>query len=220
MPDPDTWERDHILGLDLGQSSDPSALTVTEKRVPVWQGIGEVKRGKARYAVVWIDRYELGTPYPEVVRSVKDVKEAPQTGREPPLVLDATGLGGPVVDQFHEEGVYPVEITFTSGREATRDKRQGNPDAFGVPKKDLATLVQSLLQSRRLEIAEELDGAGQLVTEMKSFRVKMTDSGHARFEHAQESDSDDVLLSLACALWYAERSDDVGAPLDAGHVIR
>lgn len=30
-------------------------------------------------------------------------------------------------------------------------------------------------------------------------------SGHTRFEHAAESDTDDILLSLACALWYVDQ---------------
>jgi hypothetical protein len=212
MPDsePDTFETEHILGLDLGQSSDPSALTVTEKRVPVWNPMFEdVQRGEARYAVVWIERFDLGTRYTDVVQKAKAVKDAPQTGHDPPLVMDATGIGAPVVDQFHEAGVEPVQVVFTSGREPTVD-RSGDSLTYGVPKRDLATLVQSLLQSRRLTIAEGLDGAGVLVREMKSFRVKMTDAGHARFEHATESETDDVLLSLACALWYAERSPEVG----------
>lgn len=209
--EPDTFETEHVLGLDLGQSSDPSALTVTRKRVPVWnRGAHGVERGDARYAVVWIERFDLGTPYPEVVRKTRAVKEAPQTGHDPPLVMDATGVGAPVVDTFHEEGVEPVEIVFTSGREPTVDRGQGGPPTYGVPKRDLATLVQSLLQSRRLTIAEGLEGAGVLVREMKSFRVKMSDSGHARFEHATESETDDVLLSLACGLWYAERASGVG----------
>jgi len=219
MDDPDTHETDFVLGLDLGQSSDPSALTVTEKRVPIrGRGMHPPERGEPRYAVRHIERFDLGTPYPEVVRQVAAVKEAPQTGHDPPIVVDATGLGGPVIDQFHEEGVEPVEVVFTSGREPTKEHGPRGGARYGVPKRDLATLVQSLLQSRRLTIAEALRGAGQLVQEMKSFRVKMTGSGHARFEHATESDSDDVLLSLACALWYAERAGDLSR-LDAGHVI-
>jgi len=201
--DPDRHRTEHLLGLDLGQASDPSALTVTRKRTPVWvsaETLDVVEEGKPRYAVVWIDRFDLGTSYVEVVERVAAVKQAPETGDDPPLVIDATGLGAPVVDQFTAEGLAPVEILFTSGSQVTQNGRR----RFGVPKKDLATTVQALLQSGRLSIAEGLKHAPQLVEEMKRFRVKVTDSGHARFEHAQESDSDDVLLSLACGLWYAE----------------
>jgi hypothetical protein len=195
-------ETEHILGLDLGQASDPSALTVTEKQVPQ-SGRFEEKAGPPTYAVVHIDRFDLGTPYPEVVRRVAAVQRAPETGPDPTLVMDATGIGAPVVDQFHEEGLRPVQITFTGGQNVTDN---GRDRSFGVPKKDLATTIQSLLQSERLKIAGALDHADTLAAEMKHFRVKISDSGHARFEHATESQTDDILLSLACAVWWAEQA--------------
>jgi len=202
MDDPDHVEIEHILGLDLGQASDPSALTVTEKRVPIrtnLTGTEKVREGDPRYAVVWIDRFDLGMPYRSVVRRVAAVQRAPETGTGAPLVMDATGVGAPVVEMFEDEGLDPVQILFTSGDSVTRDGPKCK-----VPKADLATTVQALLQAGRITIVEALKLAPQLVEEMKRFRVKWTQAGHARFEHATEADSDDVLLSLACALWYAE----------------
>lgn len=206
MDNPDGHETEYYLGLDLGQSTDPSALAVTEERTPYVQSrrnANKRHRDDPTYAVVWIDRFDLGTSYTDVVDRVQAVKSAPETGQDPTLVIDGTGVGAPVTDQFHDRDLHPEQILFTSGEEVRRDGHKHK-----VPKQDLATTVQSLLQAGRLTIAEDLDEAGQLVTEMKRFRVKWTDTGHARFEHATESDSDDVLLSLACALWYAER----GAP--------
>lgn len=195
---------EHILGLDLGQASDPSALTVTEKRVETEldrTGTTRTEADDPTYAVVHIHRFDLGTPYPKVVRQVAAVQRHPQTGDDPPLVMDATGVGAPVVDQFREEGLDPVQIVFTGGKDFTHDKRA---DRYGVPKKDLATTVESLLQAGRLKVEKQLDMAEQLAREMKQFRVKINDSGYARFEHATETETDDILLSLACALWYAE----------------
>lgn len=203
MDDPDHVETEHILGLDLGQASDPSALTVTEKRVPIWTdyaGREVVQKDPPNYAVVWIERFDLGTPYREVVSRTAAIKRAPETGPDPELVMDATGVGAPVVEMFEDEGLDPVRILFTSGDSVNRKGKE-----YRVPKADLATQVQSLLQAARIAIVEDLELAPQLVEEMKRFRVKWTQAGHARFEHATEADSDDVLLSLACALWYAER---------------
>lgn len=206
MDEPDGHDIQHVLGLDLGQASDPSALTVTRVETPFvrsFDGPGDGHRqfGKARYSTVWIERFDLGTPYPEVVRRVAAVKRAPETGSDATLVMDATGVGRPVVDQFEEEGLTPVQVVFTSG-----DSVKVGDGAYRVPKADIATTVQSLLQTGRLSIAEGLDGAGVLVREMKRFRVKYSQTGHARFEHATEGDSDDVLLSLACVLWYKEHA--------------
>jgi len=213
MDNADGHKIEHVLGLDLGQSSDPSALTVTRKRTPLKTGAGGldvVDQGEPDYTVVWIKRWDLGTSYPEVVRDTAALYEAPETGQDPTLVMDATGLGAPVVDLFHEEGLSPIEIVFTGGDSVTREGR-----TYRVPKADLATCVQTLLQADRLKIVEALDLAPKLVQEMKHFRVKISDSGHARFEHATEAQSDDVLLSLASALWHAER----GQVLKSDHVI-
>ncbi|MCS3662314.1 hypothetical protein [Salinibacter ruber] len=206
MNDPNRIDTSQFLGLDLGQSSDPSALTVAEQQVPIQEEhpsaenpTGET-RGEPAYLVRHIERFDLGTPYPDVVRRVASVLGAPETGDDPTLIMDASGVGAPVVDQFHEEGLRPVEITFTGGNDVQRDGRR-----YSVPKSDLVGTVQTLLQSRRLQVVEELDLASALATEMKRFRVKTTTTGHVRFEHATESDTDDILLSLACALWYAER---------------
>jgi len=213
MYDPDTIETDYYLGLDLGQSADPSALTVTERRLPVREATvtdsdhkaGTRVTGTPAYLVRHIQRFDLGTPYPDVVRRVATVYDAPETGDDPTLVMDASGVGAPVVDAFHEEGLNPVQITFTGGKQVTSDGR-----AYKVPKQDLVGTVQTLLQTRRLQVVGALDHADTLAREMKRFRVKTTDTGHMRFEHATESDTDDILLSLACVLWYAEKRPEPG----------
>ncbi len=207
ISNPDGHDTAHALGLDLGQSNDPSALTVVRERTPYrkrkerTRPMGptlEVTKetGQPHYAVVWIERFDLGTPYPEIVERVAQVKRYPP-GNHVPLAIDATGVGAPVVDMFNEEGIHPEQIHFTGGQEAKSDLK-----SHSVPKKDLATEIQALLQTGRLKIAEELPHAETLVREMKAFRVKITPSGHARFEHATESDTDDILMALACALWY------------------
>lgn len=200
---------EYFLGLDLGQSADPSALTVTERRTPLFErGIGRngYDKGTPKYTVVHIDRFKLGTSYTDVVDRVAAVKEAPETGNDPPLVMDATGVGAPVVDQFQDKGLRPAQIIFSSGDQVTQDGQK-----YKVPKADLVTSVETLLQAGRLKILEDLPDAEQLVEEMRRFRVKYTANGHARFEHATEADSDDVLLSVACPLWFAEN-----APLRTG----
>lgn len=209
IANPDGHDTKHALGLDLGQSNDPSALTVVreltpyrkrkERKRPMGPALEITKEtGRPHYAVVWIERFELGTPYTEIVDRVAHVQDYPRENHVP-LVMDATGVGAPVVDMFKEKGAAPKQITFTGGQQV-----QSDMDRHSVPKKDLATTIQALLQTGRLKIAEELPHAETLVREMKTFRVKIADSGHARFEHASESDTDDILMSLACALWFMQ----------------
>ena len=218
MTEPDGHDIQHIIGLDLGQSSDPSALVIAQKRTPwrveaprgerlpqghtvrVVQAESERRvKGEPVYDIVHLQRFDLGTAYPEVARQTAAIVEDPRTGKAPDLVVDATGIGAPVVDVLRDEGLSPTEVSITGGKSVTRDGK-----SYGVPKADLVTTVQTLLQTGRLRVSEALPLSRQLAQEMKLFRVKVTESGHARFEHAAETDHDDLVLACALATWYGE----------------
>jgi len=212
MDDPDGRDTEYIFGLDLGQSHDPSALVGVQKLTPYRKEkrrISRMKRetvrkeGDSTYHVTFMRRFDLGTPYTEVARQTAAVLEAPQAGEDPSLVVDAGGVGAPVIDQLKEEDLRPYEASIIGRGDVKRDGRE-----LSVPKMDLATSVQILLQGGRLKVAEDLPLAEQLTKEMKRFRVKITDSGHARFEHATESDTDDLVIAAALALWFGE--EEVG----------
>lgn len=183
----------YITGLDLGQQNDYSALTVTERTM--W---GE----KPRYSVRHLVRWPLQTPYTTIVEDVvKIFSRPPLTGTI--LCVDATGVGKAVVDLLRasrpEARISPIVIT--SGHYAARVESQ-----WSVPKKDLVAVLQVLLSSRRFQIASGLPHARTLAKELAAFRVKVKAStGHESFEHWRSRDHDDLVLSVAMALWYGER---------------
>src|SRR6476660_6886929 len=79
-----------------------------------------------------------------------------------------------------------------------------------VPKRDLASVVQVLLQSERLKIASALPLASVLTQEVLAYCVKISqltghDSYGAGTEWRDGGEHDDMVLALACAAWYAER---------------
>lgn len=199
------------LGLDIGQSQDPTALTAVEHA-------GALRRGDpAEYHLRHVARFELGTPYPQVVEEVAALMrsaELTKTKVRPPgaekrvilptLVVDATGVGRPIVEMLREEGLDPLSIWITGGDSVTRDGRE-----YRVPKRELASTVQALLQSGRLKFARDLPLRDVLTDELQKFRAKISiDTGETSFEHWRERDTDDVVLALACALWHAERGQD------------
>src|ERR1700726_1418229 len=91
----------YFVGLDLGQSQDHSALAVVERADLILDEIDHVtydRLKERRYRVRFLERVALGTPYPNVVERVREVVRAkPLLGRCT-LVVDATGVGAPVVD--------------------------------------------------------------------------------------------------------------------------
>lgn len=187
---------DYIIGVDLGQAHDYTALTVLEKEATA-------------YKVRHLERLKLGTPYPEqverVTRLYQDVSALPELleqDKRPRLVVDQTGVGRPVVDMLREAGhgsLYAVSIT--GGDTVTREKRD-----YRVPKRELVSVLQVLLQSDRLGVAAGLPEAGTLSREMLAFKVKFSPTGHDSYGNDwRENDHDDMVLAVALAAWVGER---------------
>lgn len=195
------------IGLDLGQTNDPTALSITErvveKQPPEYlhqlrvEGTPPPKH-VPRYHVRHLERW-LGEPYPAIVRRVQRIKERlPDDSR---LVIDATGAGLPVFDMLKEAGLRPIGIWFTGGD--TVSKRRGG---YNVPKRDLAATLAVLAQSGRIRVAKDLTEAATLWHEMTHLRSKIDlRTGHDTVEHWREGDHDDLVFSVAVACWYAER---------------
>ena len=201
-----------FLGLDLGQVSDYTALAIIEKvkpPTPVASTTGNRKAvaadersAKDRFLLRHLERLRLGTPYPDVARHVTDLLKTPELAGKTQCVVDATGVGRPVVDMLREARVKPlVAVTITGGDTATRDG-----SGYRVPKRDLVSTLQVVLQNDRLKIARDLPLAEVLVREMQNFRVKISlSTGHDSYEAWREGDHDDLVLAVALACWYGAK---------------
>lgn len=183
-----------VLGLDLGQASDYTALAGI-------QANGQDAAKRTVWSLPILRRWALHTTYPDIVTSVADI-----CGKlvKPTLVVDATGCGRPVVDLFRQASLPVAELvalTITAGNEAHRS----GPDGWNVPKRDLVAAALSLLQSQRLKIAKGLPEAPALVKELTTFKVKVNiATGGESFEAWRSKDRDDLVLALSMACWYGE----------------
>lgn len=148
-----------------------------------------------------LERLPLGTRYPDVVERVAQILASlPEQKRA--LLVDATGVGGAVLDSLWQAGTRPYAITITGGGAPTEDPRRVG---FRVPKRDLVSAVQILLQNHRLTIAKSLPEADTLRRELRSFRVKIDPkTAHDSYEHWRERDHDDLVLAVAMACWFRE----------------
>src|SRR5262249_17008400 len=147
-----------------------------------------------------LERFELGTPYPAIAdRIVELFAEPPLAGAT--LVVDQTGVGRAVVDMIRQARPKATlrPITITAGHDVVADGA-----GWHVPKKELVSVLQVLLQSRRLQVARRLPMAGVLTKELETFRVKITASAHETFEAWREREHDDLVLSVALAAWVGE----------------
>jgi hypothetical protein len=192
--------RHYFVGLDLGQTTDYTALCVLERPV-----LKTAIEPDPAYALRHLQRFPLGTPYPEIVRDVIALlKTPPMPGAF--LVVDQTGVGRAVVDLFKEsfEGKVTCRfapITISGGHEVTR----GN-GGLVVPKKELVSSLSVVLQNRGLKIPSGLEYARELAEELQHFRMKPQAASDAASDVSwRERPHDDLVLALALACWQAER---------------
>jgi hypothetical protein len=176
---------DFTIGVDLGQSFDPTAIAVVRKVRP--------RVGDPIYQVGHLERLPLQTPYPGVVSHVGRMLARLPEGTE--LALDYTGVGRPVYDLFMAKGMSPYGVSITCGNAVTKDKMH-----HSVPKLTLISTVQALLHDGRLKIQKDLPDVQVLVSELQDFQAQVTDSGYWRFG-ARSGKHDDLVLALAIALW-------------------
>ncbi len=233
----------YILGVDLGQRQDYTAVAVLEEPVWVEPRLLESRR------VVWelglpdnnksgwvspaeippsglervlglnlhhglpdvpplslrhLERFVLGTPYPRIVERVRTMLQTPPLfDRRVALVVDATGVGAGVVDQFVQAGLSPIPVWITGGDKVSHSPVDGS---LRVPKRDLVAAVQVLMQSERLKIARALPEAETLRQELQNFRIKIDPkTAHDSYSHWREGGMhDDLVLATALAAWFRQ----------------
>lgn len=188
----------YVGGLSLGPPGQFTGLAVLEKRYQCGRYGHETD---ARYAVRHLARFPPGTAYAQVVGALRAVFAAePVKGGV--LVVDQTGVGRAVFEAVRDArlGATVRGLTVTAGHAAQADDRGG----WLVPKKDLAGVLQVLLQEQRLKVAPALEHAATLATELQHFQLKAVPLDPSAVEW-RDRPHDDLVLAVASAAWLAER---------------
>jgi hypothetical protein len=191
---------DYFLGLDLGQAKDFSALCALRRRtLPPAEG---QTRRIHQYTIRGLKRWPLGTLYTTICGDVVQlVSQPPLAGCQ--LAVDYTGCGRPFVDMVRQARplavVRPVYITGGAG------VKQDGP-GWNVAKVELVGTLHRVLQEQRLEIPETIPDRPTVQKELLAFRARITPSGQESFEADWRTRAhDDLVLSVAMAIWLAER---------------
>lgn len=207
-------EKKYIVGLDLGQANDYTALIFLERTqniitdmVPddtdgVFINTFKKKRTveDANYFGRHIERFKLGTPYPVVVERVKKLVEQPEVGGRYMLVVDQTGVGRPVFEMLTGAGLTAMGVTITGGDSVTYKNRT----EVRVAKRLLVSTLQAVKQTGRVTFGAKVQLVDILQQEMGTFGVKINDNANDLYA-AREGAHDDLILSLALALWFGEK---------------
>lgn len=180
----------YAIGLDLGQSQDYSALAVLQHVAVLpsdWtlhnyhRRLQEFYNGerypqelpplRAELRVVHLQRWELGTPYTDVVNDAAALARTWQLSGSR-FLFDRSGVGRPVGDLFwkaYEQG--RMGETLPEGRTITGAERSGRGT---TAKRDLIAALEIPIQQGRFKIPAGLPLADVLERELTSFQMKIT----------------------------------------------
>jgi hypothetical protein len=181
-------DRYYLVGVDLGQVSDPSAIAVVE-RIP----------GRGRLRLRHLERLPLGTPYPDVVERVRRITGSPQVAGRCRVMVDATG-GRAVVDLLRCAKLQGelVPVVATSGRAESHLSGY-----YGVPKRKLILGLQAMLARGAVQIASRLPERALLLRELDQMERRLSRSGCERFGSWRAGEHDDLVFAIALACWGA-----------------
>lgn len=179
-----------VIGLDLGQMQDYTALSILEKVSLASEDF---------YHLRHLQRFPLRTPYPDIVAAVRDLMQRPDLGENKQLVVDKTGVGAPVIDMLHQARLFPYAVTIHGGDAVHRDNRE-----LRLPKRDLVSTLQVLFQTKKLKVAQNLPLAHDFIKELLNFKVKISLGGHDSYVPWRENTHDDLVLSVSLAAWVAK----------------
>ena len=222
----------HFVGLDVGQSQDPTAIAVVEVAVwlseawafelaaPasgwVWPGdlvpaqVDQARslnqhRGRPPdppLAVRHLERLPLGTPYPAVVERVQRLLATPPLRPETTVLIVDKTGVGAPIVDLLKTPTF-WPVACTITAGSTPTFEAGGWEVH-VPKRDLISSMAVLLENRRLKVADTLPEAATLVKELQAFRRRITPVGSDQYGSWREGQHDDLVLALALACWYRE----------------
>ena len=218
-----------VIGVELGQVSDVTAIAVVESLTlpflrteeirregwidvrPVYQapdGTETREHPPVNFALRHLERFPVGSSYVEI----RDRVEArARSLRGPAVVLDASGVGTAAVNLFRTSSLYITTVTLVAGDQSAHDGSD-----YRVPKKDIVSVTQVLLQTGRLKIAKALPHAKLLARELMNFRSRVTTQTIESQLDWREGANDDLVLALAIAAWQAEQNPGLGFSFSCG----
>src|SRR5262245_6232457 len=189
-----TPQRRHVLGLDLGQAQDHTALAMISWQLmplPTWG----TRPPPVHYDVPTLQRWPVGTSYRDIISALKTFMCAPPLDQAPAtLIIDETGVGLPVAQMFLDALVrggvkgFCCAVAITDGHDVIHH----GESRWRVPKKVLVSDLQVLFQSRRLHVAAGLPEAQTLMKELQCFRTKVTAVRSDTLESWREREYDDL----------------------------
>jgi hypothetical protein len=196
------------IGVDLGQRRDFSAVAVVERVETAGYGFDHLhwmSRAEGmpdEWVVRHLERMALGTSYTAVSAQIVELAQHPALREDCRLVVDATGVGMPVVDMLRaaRPGCEMTPVLITGGQGERFDGK-----VWHVPKVDLLARLEGLLEQKRLRIARRMRESGTLVRELMDIKSARQASGRLKVGAEGAGEHDDLALAVALAVWVGRK---------------
>ena len=195
------WKLHYAAGVDVGKRHDPSALAIIERR----QLMGAdgrfsnrpIEQGDPVFHVVHAQRFPLHEPYPQQGQRLARLLGSRAELADCPVLVDRTGVGDGVIDQWKREIPEIRAIVLTAGREVVRAGRE-----LHISKSVLIQELQGHLHYQTIKVPKDLPEAEAIAREAADFEVHYTATGALQW-NAKSGDHDDLIIAIALALYGA-----------------
>lgn len=201
----DESSRRFFVGLDLGQRQDYTAIAVIERHTIKSADLDPGTRShheKVRYRCRLLRRLPLGLGYVEVVDKVIALMQSRDLRDRSTLVVDASGVGSPVVEMLRKSAKCPLDpVTITGGQNVKMDNY-----GYKMPRRELMSQLAVMLEKRELEISSHAGEIEHIRSELRNLRLTFNTKGQENFDPEKESVHDDLVIAMALGFWKAKRS--------------
>lgn len=185
------------IGVDIGQKRDPTAICVAEKSSRHVEG-----RAEEHFIVRHLERLQLGTPYPEAAQRVGEIIDQLQPKVRGSLILlvDATGVGKPIVDLVGEQasGISLVAVYFTHGDRCESKWVDGHRQ-LSLGKAYVVARLQILLQRHRLHLPKTHE-VEALAEELLKYEIRVDENANEKYGAFRVGTHDDLVTALGLAV--------------------
>lgn len=203
------------IGVDIGQRHDPTAVVVVEyeaRALPMPalpRGLFDpapdpapVPEYETIYLVRALGRLPLGTSYPDVARHINrvcmNIRAHDPKGTQH-LLIDQTGVGRPVLELIAgllDPAIWLTAVTFT-GTDRCDAAPLHRPE-IAMGKAFMVSRLAAALQDQRLKLPRG-PLAADLVTELRSYEVRVLESGREKYGAFAAGALDDLVSALGMA---------------------
>lgn len=202
---------EYIVAWDIAKRHDRLASMVFQRTPEHVHDPDGKSRGIEYLDALLIAQYS-GLPYPEIGQKIVDLQQHKNLRGNSDLLIDQTGVGEAAVDIVRAKGLNPWGVMISSGNKPVpkyaprAEVFKGSAPLGGdilvgwsVPRQDLVTAGQVIIQQKRLRIDPRMPGAPQFKEQLEAFKQNKTTK---KYEAEEDAIHDDLVFCYLMAAWW------------------